>query len=83
MEETAMSSAFKDATDKLHDRVVALGDEAGRQVREHAPRVRKTLSEGYEETVDTVQELAGNRSVQGLVALGVLGVVVGLLLARR
>jgi hypothetical protein len=81
MADNTLSSAFKDATEKLHDRVVALGDEAGRQVRENAPRVRRAVVDGYEDGLETVRDLAGNRSVQGMVAAGVLGLVVGFLMS--
>ncbi len=83
MEETTMSAAFKDATDKLHDRIVALGEEAGRRVRKTAPRVRKALDHGYDETVDAVGSLARNRTAQVWIAVGVLGLVAGLFLSRR
>jgi ElaB/YqjD/DUF883 family membrane-anchored ribosome-binding protein len=81
MADNTLSSAFKDATEKLHDRVVALGDETGRRVRENAPRVRRAVVDGYEDGIETVRDLAGNRSVQGMVAAGVLGLVVGFLMS--
>ena len=83
MEETTMSAAFKDAVDKLHDRVVALGDEAERRIRRHAPRARKVLNEGYDETVRTARALGSNREVQGWVIAGALGFLIGLVLFRR
>ncbi len=83
MEETTMSAAFKDAADKLHDRVAALGDEVERRVRRHAPRARAALNEGYDETARAARALAGNRAVQGLVIAGALGLVIGLVLSRR
>jgi ElaB/YqjD/DUF883 family membrane-anchored ribosome-binding protein len=83
MGETTMSAAFKDAADKLHDQVAALGDEAERRIRRHAPRAREALNEGYDETVRAARALGRNRAVQGWVIAGALGLVIGLVLFRR
>jgi hypothetical protein len=83
MEETSTLDALRGAADKLQDRVVALGDETRSRVRERAPQVRKALSDGYDDTVDTARSLAKNRTVQGWVAVGVLGLLIGLFMSRR
>ena len=83
MDETTMSAAFKDAADKLHDQVAALGDEAERRIRRHAPRARRALNEGYEETVGAVRAFGSNRTAQAWLIAGALGLIVGLFLFRR
>ncbi len=86
MAETTISEAFKTATDKLHERVVALGDQANYQVRKNVPRAQRALNAGYDEAADAVRSLATNRSAQAWLAVGVVAAaigVAGLLLARR
>jgi hypothetical protein len=85
MADTTMSEAFKDATDKLHERVVALGDQAAYQVRKNVPRAERALNAGYDEAADAVRAFAGNRNAQlwTAAAVGGLGLAIGLLLFSR
>jgi len=83
MDETTMSAAFKDAADKLHDRVAALGDQASRRIRRDAPRARKALNEGYDEAARAARALGHNRAAQGWMLAAALGLILGVILLRR
>jgi len=85
MADTTISAAFKDATEKLHERAVALGDQTVYQVRKNVPRAERALNAGYDEAADAVRAFAGNRNAQiwAATALGGLGVAIGLLLFSR
>lgn len=85
MADTTMSAAFKDATDKLHERVVDLGDQAVYQVRKNVPRAQRALGAGYDEASDALRSFSGDRNAQiwAAAALGGLGIAIGLALFSR
>jgi hypothetical protein len=80
--ESSITDAFKTATEKLHDRVAALGDQATYQVRKNVPRAQRALNAGYDEASDALRSLAGNRTAQLWIAAGAVGLFAGLFLLR-
>jgi hypothetical protein len=83
MADTTLSEAFKSATDRLHERVATLGDQASYQVRKNMPRAERALNSGYDEAEGALRSLANNRTAQAWLAAGVVALIIGMFLSHR
>ena len=83
MAETTMSDALKNATEAVQDRVESLKDAARYQVRKNMPEAERALKTGYQDAADVIRQASGSGAVRAGVAIGLLGLVAGLLLSRR
>jgi ElaB/YqjD/DUF883 family membrane-anchored ribosome-binding protein len=83
MKETTMSEAFRNATEGLQNGAATAASEAERQVRENGPRLIRSARKSYDDANDYVGDLVENRSLAALLAVGALGLVIGLFASRR
>jgi hypothetical protein len=81
--EEPMSEAFRTATEGLQSTAASAASETERQVRENAPRLIQSARKSFNEANDYVGELVDNRSIATLLAVGALGLVIGLFASRR
>jgi hypothetical protein len=83
MKETTMSEAFRTATAGVQKGAASVASEAEHQVRENAPRLIRSARKSYDGAEGYVAELIENRSLAALLAVGALGLVIGLFASRR
>jgi len=83
MDETTMSEAFRAATEGVKNSAATIASEADRQIRENGPRIVRSAQRGYEEANDYVDEVVGNRQLPAMLAMGAVGLLIGLALGRR
>ena len=83
MKETTMSEAFRTATEGLQNSAAGVTSEAGRQIRENAPRLIRSARKSYDDANDYVGEFDENRPLGALLAVGALGLIIGLFASRR
>ena len=83
MEETTMSTAFKEAAESARESAVELAGETSRQVREAAPRVEHAVRKGYGEVAAVAEDLTEGRALPALLTAAAVGLLIALFLRRR
>jgi ElaB/YqjD/DUF883 family membrane-anchored ribosome-binding protein len=83
MDETTISDAVEAVTESVKTGAATIASEAQRQVRETAPRLVRSAQKGYDDANDYVGGVVANRQLPAMLAVGAIGLLIGLALARR
>ncbi len=83
MEETTMSTAFKEAALSAQESATDLAAEATRQVRQAAPRVERAVRQGYGEVAAAAETITEGRALPALLAAATVGLLIAFFLRRR
>ena len=83
MEDNTVIGAAKRAAGRVENATGALIGDTETQVRGKIRELGGAVQQRYGETTDAARELIGSQSLVALAAVGVAGIVAGLLLGRR